>query len=129
MERYGGIDEIALYIKQIKQRIETLENENLVLKAQLSQAHRDLVELRRITILIDGHPITPATMPDVLPPPVATIHTIATLPGAAPPGLFSSSPPLAASAAPGGLFAQPTSLAREPRPTRPDTKEGNDFLY
>ena len=125
MDRTDGIDELYTNIKQIKQRMETLENENLVLKAQLTQAQRELADLRRgvgITLLIDGQPIAPIALPDVLPTPVAALHTRAP---AGQPGLFTppaNHPPQPPS--PGALFGP----QREARSTRPDAARPNDWL-
>jgi hypothetical protein len=126
MDRYDDIDQLYGHVKQIKQRMETLENENLVLKAQLIQAQRELADLRRgvgITILIDGKPIAAqlSIAPDVVPTAIAALHTVAPTPPS-PPGLFVQ--PAAGPPQPGGLFD-----GRPERPTRPDARGAHDFVY
>ncbi len=127
MERFDhGIDGLLTQVRQIKQRMELLENENHALKAQLAQAQRELTDLRRVTVLIDGKPVIP-TSADVMPTPIAaTYHTPS--PAHGPdhsPGLFTqpASPSLHS---PNGLFGggQP----HEQRPTRPDVRDPNDYL-
>ncbi len=91
-------DDAQHHISGLIHHITTLQEEISSLREKLAMAQHEIAELRRgvgISVLIDGKVVMAGgnmRAPDVLPTPIAALHTSPPLAATPAPGLFNQQP-------------------------------------